>query len=344
MLKWYKEPAENSDVVISTRIRLARNLKKYPFSPKLDEKQAANMVKEVREVSTTLQGQMNKQLFSCNVDALTDTDKTAMVERHIISPYLVEKKQNTGLILSEDEKISIMINEEDHLRIQSITGGMNIVEAFKTANEIDDIANEVLGFAFHEQYGYLTACPTNVGTGLRASYMVFLPALTTAGKIVKLGEELGQYGIALRGTYGEATKSVGSLYQISNQKTLGSTEREIIDNLNRIVEQVMKQERRQRDHMLTGNYDEIEDKVHRSYGILKHAKLISSSDAMTLLAQLKLGMDLKMIQLGEGYNVHELMMEIQPGNLQSNLDKNIGSVQRDKYRADYIRKKLPEIS
>lgn len=344
MLKWYKEPAENSDVVISTRIRLARNLKKYPFSPKLDEKQAANMVKEVREVSTTLQGQMNKQLFSCNVDALTDTDKTAMVERHIISPYLVEKKQSTGLILSEDEKISIMINEEDHLRIQSITGGMNIVDAFKTANEIDDIANEVLGFAFHEQYGYLTACPTNVGTGLRASYMVFLPALTTAGKIVRLGEELGQYGIALRGTYGEATKSVGSLYQISNQKTLGSTEREIIDNLNRIVEQVMKQERRQRDHMLTNNYDEIEDKVYRSYGILKHAKLISSSDAMTLLAQLKFGMDLKMIQLGEGYNVHELMMEIQPGNLQSNLDKNIGSVQRDKYRADYIRKKLPEIS
>ena len=344
MLKWYKEPSRNNDVVISSRIRLARNLSKYPFSPKLVEVQAAEMVKEVKEASIVLEEQMKTPLFSCNVDVLADTDKTAMVERHIISPLLVEKKQSTGLILSEDEKISIMINEEDHLRIQSITGGMNIVEAFKTANQIDDIANEVLGFAYHEQFGYLTACPTNVGTGLRASYMVFLPALTTAGKIIKLAEELGQYGIALRGTYGEASKSMGSIYQISNQKTLGSTERDIIDNLNRIVEQVIKQERRQRDHMLTSNYDEIEDKVHRSYGILKHAKIISSNDAMTLLAQLKLGMDMKMIQLGEGYNVHELMMEIQPGNLQSNLDKNVGSVQRDRYRADYIRKKLPEIS
>lgn len=344
MLKWYKEPSRNNDVVISSRIRLARNLSKYPFSPKLVDVQAADMVKEVKEASMVLEEQMKTPLFCCNVDVLADTDKAAMVERHIISPLLVEKKQSTGLILSEDEKISIMINEEDHLRIQSITGGMNIVEAFNTANQIDDIANEALGFAYHEQFGYLTACPTNVGTGLRASYMVFLPALTTAGKIIKLAEELGQYGIALRGTYGEASKSMGSIFQISNQKTLGSTEREIIDNLNRIVEQVIKQERRQRDHMLTSNYNEIEDKVHRSYGILKHAKIISSNDAMTLLAQLKLGMDMKMIQLGEGYNVHELMMEIQPGNLQSNLDKNVGSVQRDRYRADYIRKKLPEIS
>lgn len=344
MLKWYKEPAKNNDVVISSRIRLARNLKKFPFSPKLTDQQAVELVKEVKEASVAMEGQSKKKFFSCNVDIMSDTDKTAMVERHIISPLLVEKKQNTGLILSEDEKISIMINEEDHLRIQSITGGMNIGEAFRTANEVDDITNEVLGFAYHEQYGYLTACPTNVGTGMRASYMVFLPALTAAGKIIKLGEELGQYGIALRGTYGEATKSVGSLYQISNQKTLGSTEREIIENLNRIVEQVMKQERRQREHMLTNNYDEIEDKVHRSYGVLKYAKLLSSSDAMALLAQLKLGMDMNMIHLGENYNVHELMMEIQPGNLQCNLDKNVGSVQRDKYRADYIRKKLPEIN
>jgi protein arginine kinase len=320
------------------------NLKRYPFSPKLNEKQAAQLVNDVKEAGIALQEKLTEKFYSCNVDMLSDTDKTAMVERHIISPLLIEKNQSTGLILSEDEKISIMINEEDHLRIQSITGGMNIGEAFQAANKIDDIANEVLGFAFHEKYGYLTACPTNVGTGLRASYMVFLPGLSAAGKINKLAEELGQYGIALRGTYGEATKSVGNLYQISNQKTLGSTEREIIENLNRIVEQVMKQERRQREYIITNNYDEIEDKVHRSYGVLKYAKLISSSDAMTLLAQLKLGMDMNMINLGENYNIHELMMEIQPGNLQSNLDRNVGSVQRDKYRADYIRKKLPDIN
>lgn len=343
MLKWYNEAAKNSDVVISSRIRLARNLKKYPFSSKLSEKQALELVREVKESSLELGAQAAIKFYSCNVDMLSDTDKVAMVERHIISPLLIEKKQSTGLILSEDEKISIMINEEDHLRIQSITAGMNINEAFRTANKIDDISNEVLDYAYHEKYGYLTACPTNVGTGLRASYMVFLPALTAAGKIVKLAEELGQYGIALRGTYGEATKSMGNLYQISNQKTLGSTEREIIESLNRIVEQVMKQERRQREYMLTSSYDEIEDKVYRSYGVLKYAKQLSSSDAMTLLAQVKLGIDLQLIHTSDNYNVHELMMEIQPGNLQSNLDKNIGSVQRDKYRAEYIRMKLPEM-
>jgi len=344
MLKWYKEAAKNSDVVISSRIRLARNLKNYPFSPKMSEKQALELVREVKEASPLIEAQSAKKFLYYNVDTLSDTDKTAMVERHIISPMLIEKKQSTGLIFSEDEKISIMINEEDHLRIQTITGGMNIGEAFQIANKIDDITNEVVEYAFHEKYGYLTACPTNVGTGLRASYMVFLPALTVAGKIIKLAGELGKYGIALRGTYGETTKSIGSIYQISNQKTLGSTEREIIEGLNRIVEQVMKQERRQREYMLTNSYDEIEDKVHRSYGVLKYAKQLSSNDAMTLLAQLKLGLDMKLIQFGDNYNVHELMMEIQPGNLQFNLDKNIGSVQRDKYRADYIRKKLPEIN
>lgn len=343
MHKWYKETCKNHDVVISSRIRLARNLKSYPFSAKLNDKQAADLVEKVKETSPIIEAQSSKKYYSCNVDVLSDTDKTAMVERYIISPLLITKEQRTGLILSEDEKVSIMINEEDHLRIQSITGGMNIEEAFQTANKIDDITNEILGFSYHEKYGYLTSCPTNVGTGLRASYMIFLPALTVAGKIGKLVEELGQYGIAFRGTYGEASKSLGSIYQISNQKTLGSTEHEIIEGINRIVEQVMKQERRQREYLLTNNYDEIDDKVHRSYGILKYAKQLSSTDAMSLLAHVKLGIDLGLLKIGEAYNVHELMMEIQPGNLQCNLDKNIGSIQRDKYRADYIRKKLPDI-
>ncbi|BCJ93460.1 protein-arginine kinase [Anaerocolumna cellulosilytica] len=343
MLKWYKEAGNNSDVIISSRVRLARNLKAYPFSAKLSENQAKEMVTKVKDAGLHLQEKEEKKYYSCNVDMLSDTEKTAMMERHIISPLLIAKEQSTGLILSEDEKISIMINEEDHIRIQSIVGGMNMTEAFYLANTADDITSELFDYAFHEKYGYLTSCPTNLGTGLRASYMMFLPALTVAGKVIKLAEELGQYGIALRGTYGEASKSLGSLYQISNQKTLGSTEKEIMDSLNRIVEQVMKQERRQREYILTNGYDEFEDKVYRSYGVLKYAKQLSSGDAMTLLAQLKLGADLALLKFKDNYNIHELMMEIQPANLQCQLDKNIGSVQRDKYRADYIRKKLPDI-
>lgn len=342
MLKWYKEAGQNHDVVISSRVRLARNLNDYPFSAKLSPEKALELVERVKAATQIIETQASKKYYGCSADILGDTEKTAMVERHIISPLLVAKEQSTGLILSEDERISIMINEEDHLRIQSITGGMNIGAAFLEANKIDDITSGIFDFAFHEKYGYLTSCPTNAGTGLRASYMMFLPGLTVAGKIIKLAEELGQYGIALRGTYGEASKSVGSLYQISNQKTLGSTEKEIMDALDRIVEQVMKQERRQREYILTNNYDEFEDKVFRSYGVLKYAKQLSSTDAMTLLAQLKLGMDMNLINLGENYNIHELMMEIQPGNLQCQLDKNVGSIQRDKYRADYIRMKLPD--
>lgn len=343
MLKWYKEIGKNSDVVISSRVRLARNLKSFPFSAKLSEAQAVELVEKLKLATPVLEAKGEKKYYSCNVDLLSDAEKTAMMERHIISPLLLAREQSTGLILSEDERVSIMLNEEDHLRIQSITGGMNIMGAFAQANGADDIAGELFDYAYHEKYGYLTSCPTNVGTGLRASYMMFLPALTVTGKIGKLVEELSQYGIALRGTYGEASKSVGNLYQISNQKTLGSTEREIIESLNRIVEQVMKQERRYREYILTHNYDEFEDKVHRSFGVLKYAKQLSSTDAMTLLSQVKLGVDLELISLQRECNVHELMMEIQPGNLQCILDKNMGSVQRDRFRADYIREKLPDM-
>lgn len=344
MHKWYKDAGKNNDVVISSRVRLARNLKAFPFSVKLKDNQAVELVESIRGASQILEVKCDKKFYSCNVDALMEAEKTAMMERHIISPLLIAKKQRTGLILSEDEKISIMINEEDHIRIQSITGGMNIKEAFDNANFADDITSQLFEYAYHEKYGYLSSCPTNVGTGLRASYMMFLPALTVAGKIAKLAEELGQYGITLRGTYGEASKSLGSLYQISNQKTLGGTEKDIIEGLNRVVEQVMKQERRQREYILTHSYDEFEDKVHRSYGVLKYAKQLSSADAMTLLAQIKLGNDMGLIQFEEAYNIHELMMEIQPGNLQCLLDKSLGSVKRDKFRADYIRKKLPNLN
>lgn len=343
-MKWYNDNEKRNDVVISSRIRLARNLNDFPFSQKLSDEQATMLIDKINESIPVLEKKLSKKLYGCGFNNITDTDKTAMVERHVISPQLVLKKQSTGLLLSQDEKISIMINEEDHLRIQSITNGMNIEEAYITANKVDDILSENLDFAFHEKYGYLTSCPTNLGTGLRASYMMFLPALSVTKRTVKLGEELSQYGIAFRGTYGEATKSIGHLYQISNQNTLGRTEEEIIDSLNQIVEQVVKQERRQREYLIQNNQDEIEDKVYRSYGILKYARQISSSDALTLLAQLKLGADFKLIQFDADCNIYELMVKTQPGNLQHYLNKNLGSTQRDRYRAEFIREHLPELA
>ena len=341
MLKWYEQIVPDTDVVISSRIRLARNLEGYPFSAKMEEEHAIPLVNEVKGITSALAEKDKRKYYSCNISTLSDIDKQAMVERHIVSPLLAEKQQSTGLILSEDETVSIMINEEDHVRIQTIVGGMNLERAYEEADRIDDIAYEKLHFAFDDKYGYLTACPTNAGTGMRASCMVFLPALSSARMIPKLIEEVGKYGVTIRGIYGEGTKSLGSIYQISNQKTMGQSEREIIDNLNRIVAQVVKQERKRREYMLSVSTDEIEDQVYRSYGVLKYARQITSEDAMALLSQLKFGMDCDLIKFERDFNVHKLMMGVQPGSLQWTIGKNVGSKSRDQSRAEYIRKELP---
>lgn len=343
MLKWYEQIVPDGDVVISSRVRLARNLENYKFSPLLSESDAGKLVDEVKMLTKPLAEKDDRKYYSCNIRSLSDIDKTAMVERHIVSPLLAEKEQTTGLILSDDETVSVMINEEDHVRIQAIVGGMNLDEAYEIANKIDDIAYDKLGFAYDERYGYKTSCPTNVGTGMRASYMVFLPALSAARMIPKLIEEVGRYGVTIRGIYGEGTKSLGSIYQISNQKTLGLSEREIIENLKRIVGQVVKQERKRKEYMLSLNSDEIEDQVYRAYGILKYARQITSDDAMTLLAQMKFGADSGLIKFDREFNIHRMMMGVQPGSLQWSIGKNVGSMSRDKARAEYISKELPTI-
>ena len=342
-MKWYDDSGNNKDVVISSRIRLARNLKNYPFSSKLSNEQASSILEEVNKGIPNLESKLSKKINGYALNSLNDIDKEAMIERHVISPELANKNQKAGLLVSEDEKISVMVNEEDHLRIQSITNGMNIEEAYITANVADDIMSEYLNYAFHEKYGYLTCCPTNLGTGLRASYMLFLPALSISKKITKLAEELSKFGITLRGTYGEGTKTIGHLYQISNQKTLGRTEEEIIAGLNKIVEQVVTQERNQREYIIKNNYHEIQDQIYRSYGVLKYARQLSSDDTLALLSQLKLGVDTNLIKLESTCNVYELMVATQPGNLQNNAKEEFDSSQRDRYRANYIRDNLPEL-
>ena len=342
-MKWYDDNGNNKDVVITSRIRLARNLKNYLFSSKLSNDQASSVFEEVNKGIPNLESKLSKKINGYTLNSLNDIDKEAMMERHIISPELVNKKQNSGVLLSEDEKISVMVNEEDRLRIQSITNGMNIDDAYIVANAIDDIMSEYLSYAFHEKYGYLTCCPTNLGTGLRASYMLFLPALSISEKISKLAEELSKFGITLRGTHGEGTKTIGYLYQISNQKTLGRTEEEIIAGLNKIVEQVVAQERNQREYIIKNNYHETQDQIYRSYGVLKYARQLSTNDSLTLLSQLKLGVDTNLIKFESACNIYGLMVKAQPGNLQNKAKEELDSSQRDRYRANYIRDNLPEL-
>lgn len=342
-MKFHDNNIHNKDVVISSRIRLARNLTNYPFSARLSEEQASDLVKEVNKQAETLGSKLSKSINSCTLSEITDNDKTAMIERHIISPQLVSKKQITGLLVSEDERLSVMVNEEDHLRIQSIRSGMDIDIASLMANEVDDILSQELDYAYHDKYGYLTCCPTNLGTGIRASYMLFLPALAFSRGINKIAEELGKFGITLRGTYGEGTKTIGNLYQISNQKTLGRTEEEIIEGLNNVVNQVVAQERNQREYLIRKNFHEIEDHIYRTYGILKYARQLSSHDALALLAQLKFGTDTNLIIFEKECNIYDLMVAVQPGNLQDHAKEEFTSLARGNYRAEYIRKNLPEL-
>lgn len=341
MHKWYEEKGNNSDIVLSTRVGLARNISKYPFPSRISDNDTIKLVEEIRNEINSACG--DKKFLYCDLPNLSEVDKTAMVERHIISPLIAVKKQQTGLMVSEDEADSIMINEEDHIKIQSFTSGMNIEKVYKSANYIDDMICQKLHYAYDKRYGYLTANPSNTGTGLKVSYMVLLPALTAAGKIQRLADEVGRYGVAMRGIYEEGSKSIAGIYQITNRKTLGVSENDIVENLNNIVIQVIKQEKKRREYILMSQFDQLEDQVYRSYGVLKYAKQINSVDAVTLITQLKFGIDCKIIKLKSDINFYEMIINTQPANLQYNIGKAVGSNQRDKVRAEYISKNLPDI-
>lgn len=345
MLKWYEETGDNQDIVISARIRLARNLSKYPFPAKLHGTEAKNMIQECFQELNDFNELDNRNYEHTFLDELSDLEKVALVERHSLTPLLITKQDPTGVIISEDEAISIMINEEDHLRIQTLTGGMNLTKVYRMADKIDDIINRKFEYAFDDKYGYLTSCPTNIGTGLRASYMVHLPAMASSKRIQRLATEVSRFGITIRGIYGEGSSSEGDLYQISNQRTLGQTEEEIMNGLNTIVNQIISQERNLREKFLKNNKKSIEDQVYRSYGVLKYARKMVLKDAMTLLSHLMMGVGTGILHVAdnEDSSVYKLMMGIQPANLEKLSERPIGSEERDIIRAEYIRKHLPEM-
>lgn len=342
MLKWYEEKGNCSDVVISTKVRLSRNLKKYPFSTKINDNEAKHLVEEVTKVCTE-DNVLTGNILSCNIHDMNEVNKNALVERSILSSVMAKKKQYTGLLMREDESAEIMINEEDHLRIQTISSGMSIQDTYKRANSIDDGISEKLEIAFDEKYGYLTTCPTNVGTGLRVSFMLFLPALNAAGKINTLASEISKYGVTLRSIYGEDSQNQTDIFQVSNQKTLGCSEQEIMENLNTIVAQIVKQERVRREYVLARNYNAIEDQIYRSYGILKYTKQIDCKDAMALLSQIMLGVDTGVIKLKDEANLYKMVLNVQPNVLQAKHGKNVGTMTRERLRAEYINKNLPEL-
>ena len=266
----------------------------------------------------------------------------SLLEKHLVSPNFVINKEDTGaMLINDDENISVMINEEDHLRIQVMTSGLDIENLMNFSTELDEKIGKVLPYAYHEKYGFLTSCPTNVGTALRASVMVHLPGLEKTGNINKILEVINNFGMNIRGIYGEGSKVAANMYQISNKQTLGISENEIVKNLKLITEKIIEQERLARK-ILARDSIELEDKVYRAYGILTNAKKISSEEARDLLSEVKLGTDLGIIQELTDLKVKKLELYTKPANLQKYLGKQIDSYERDIKRAEVIKQIVEE--
>lgn len=345
MNKWYQNDSSiYPGVIISSRIRLARNIRNYPFPNHLKQEDASKLIAEIGEVFKK-ESVANTNFTLLHMHNIPSIDKVAMMEAHTISPGFINNSNPNAILLSGDDSISVMINEEDHLRIQAMSYGADLLSAFDKANLIDDLIEKHLDYAFDKDLGYLTSCPTNLGTGLRASYMLHVPALEASGQLRIILDAIGKFGITFRGIYGESSEAVGSVFQMSNQITLGHSEKEIIDNLNSVTMQVVDQELAVREKLMKDKRIEFEDSVYRSYGILKHARVLSSKEAMTLLSDIKLGMELGLLKTTSqtGLNIFDLMTSIQPANLQKLENKALDISERDIARANYIRQIIPDL-
>lgn len=327
---------QHDDIVMSTRIRLARNLTDYRFPRAFDEEEALAVD---RAVSSALLDAEDLEMDFSHFDLANQPplEKQILVEKHLISPQLAKKEKTGSVLLSEDELISVMINEEDHIRIQCLEPGLNLHEALAKANRVDDYLEGQVDYAFDERFGYITCCPTNVGTGLRASVMMHLPALTMTNQMRPLINMMPRLGLVVRGIYGEGTEALGNYYQISNQITLGKSEQEIIQDLQSIVEQIFSRERQARNAMLERASVTVSDKVHRALGILQNARILSSEEASNCLSNIRLGIDLGIIQSIPNEILNKCMLMLQPGFLQYSAGTVLKASERDIYRATLIR-------
>ena len=337
--EWARTSGEDGDIVLSSRIRLARNLRDIPFPHYASESQLENVLSQLAEVTSGLSSEQGSYNFF-TLESLSPTERMVLVEKHLISPQLVNHPAHRGVMLRDDEGVSIMINEEDHLRIQTIKPGLQMDGAWKLASDCDDVLEESLDYAFDEVRGYLTACPTNVGTGLRASVMLHLPALVMVDRVKRILAALSHLGLNVRGLYGEGTEAHGNLFQISNQVTLGHNEEDLIGKLISATRQVVEKERSAREVLLTESRLQLEDRLYRSYGLLNQARIISSEEALKLLSDVRLGADLDLIPEVNAQAVRELFLLSRGAILQTLIGKEMGPGERDFYRASVIREHL----
>ncbi len=336
--KWVKEEGPEANIVFSCRVRLARNLQDFVFPPWASDS-------ELKKASTKILEAVNKGKYfkdSSIIDMgrLSFLEKRFLLERHLISNEFMENGEYRFLVATKGEVISLMINEEDHLRLQNILSGLQLMKAWRLSDEVDDNLEEYLNYTFSPQRGYLTSCPTNVGTGMRASCMMHLPCLVITNRIRDVLKSVSQLGLVTRGLYGEGTGSQGDFFQISNQVTLGLKEEQIISSVEKVTRRVVEEEKKAREVLLKDNFTKIKDEVGRAYGVLTNAYLISIEEAFRLLSKIRLGVSLGLLSGLRVGILNELFILIEPAQIQISQGKSLNPFSQDQIRAKIIREKL----
>ncbi len=334
MNKWYYENGNEGDIVLSTRVRLARNLEDYPFPCRLTVKGKETVCETIKN---TILSEDSWGFGYTQMKDFSRAQAVSLAERHLISPEFASDRAGRALLLTDDEAVSIMLCEEDHIRLQVMMAGLALKEAYSVADKIDNIISSKLNYAYDDRIGYLTQCPTNLGTAMRASVMLHLPALTRCGQIGKLASTVSKLGLVIRGAYGEGSSPKGDIYQLSNQITLGISEESALNNLQSITLQLVAQERAAAERLIENPVEE--DKIFRAWGILKNARVLSGDEFMELSSLLRMGISTKSIDFDIA-KLNELTTRVQPATINASEGKELNSSQRDILRAKWVREAL----
>lgn len=341
--EWLKGEGPCSDVVISSRIRLARNVKEFPFLATAGSTEQTEVFRLLTSAIANIDA--GRDALIIDMEETDPLDCEILVERHLISQQHVAGEGHRGVTVSPDEKRAIMINEEDHLRIQGLRSGLQLESLWEDVNAIDDALNQEVEFAFDKQYGYLTACPTNVGTGIRVSVMLHLPALKMTREIERVARAARDMRLAVRGLHGEGTDSVGDFYQISNQTTLGKSESEIIRTFSdSIIPKIVEYERKARKTLLKHSTTQLDDKIWRAFGALAHARSMTNDETQGYLSPLRMGIHMERFKHLDIAGLNELFLNVQPAHLQKMTGRELAEDERDEARADYLRKYLSNLN
>ncbi len=336
--QWLVPTSAGGSIAVSTRVRLARNVAELPFPHRCSNAQRRSVIERVHAAARTTSALRDARLYP--LDTLGPLDRQVLVERHLVSPEFIAQDRAAALLVAADQSCAVMINEEDHLRMQVLREDLHLEESWDVMQRIEQELEQSLTFAFSARYGYLTSCPTNVGTGLRASVMLHLPALVHEHKIGSVISAVGKVGIAVRGLYGEQSEAQGNLFQVSNQITLGRSEIEIVRQLHHIVTRVIEHEHATREKLIRTAPHKLRNDIGRAYGTLKYAEILTSKEATELLSMLLMGVDLQVLTDVSRACIADLLLEIQPAHLQKRCNKELTSEQRDIMRAALIRERL----